>query len=180
MLILGLLLVAAALVVFGYMFFGTSDLTPLDVDLGVFTVELTPLHLYLLGAATLVVFGLGLMALAAGLKASRRRRQEVKELRKAVRESGTDYSGRDARQQDRTPVADGRGVADRDRDRFDRNDADTTVGEPRVDTAAPYEREVPSDYPAAPPATDAQTKGNPDIRIPSDYDGPTDTGPRRG
>lgn len=190
MLILGLLLIAAALVVFGYMFFGTSDLPSLDIDLGVFTVQLTPLHLYLLGAATLVVLALGLLALAAGMKAARRRRQEVKELRKAVRDGGTDYDQRGGRREERTPpVTDRRDVtdwnADREvstRDDFGRSDStDARVGESAggIDPT-PYEREVPSGYPAAQPSTDGQADGNPDIRIPSDYDGPTDRDSRRG
>lgn len=197
MLILGLLLIAAALVVFGYMFFGTSDLPSLDIDLGVFTVQLTPLHLYLLGAATLVVLALGLLALAAGMKAARRRRQEVKELRKAVRDSGTDYDQRGGRREERTPpVADRRDGTDWDADRNADRDISTRDGFGRSDSTdstdarvgesaggidpTPYEREVPSGSPAAQPSTDAQADGNPDIRIPSDYDGPTDGDSRRG
>lgn len=117
MLILGILLIAVALVVFGYMFLGTRDLQAMDIDLGVFTVELTPLHLYLLGAATLVVLTLGLLLLAAGLRASRRRRHEVKELRKAVHD-GEDTS-RPAREHGRSPATSersGRRETDYERD----------------------------------------------------------------
>lgn len=89
MLILGLLLAVAALVVFGFMYFGTTDLNPLEIDLGIISVQLTPLHLYLLGAATLVVLVLGLFFLTLGLRTSRRRRREVKELRAAVQDGDT-------------------------------------------------------------------------------------------
>lgn len=117
MLILGLLLAVAALVVFGFMYFGTSDLNPLQIDLGIVTVELTPLHLYLLGAATLVVLVLGLFFLTLGLRASRRRRREVKELRAAVQDGDT------------PPVRDG----ERSRGR----------GPARVEDPAPVDRVVP-------------------------------------
>ncbi len=90
MLVLGILLTAAALVVFGFLFFGTRNLPSLQVDLGVLTVELTPLQLYLLGAATLVVLVLGLMVLGIGLRRSRRQRKEVRDLRQAVRDRGLD------------------------------------------------------------------------------------------
>lgn len=84
MLILGILFLVIALVVLGFMYFGTNDLQPLDVDLGVFTAQLTPLQLYLLGAATLVVLCFGLLLLTTGLRRQRRRAKEVKELREQV------------------------------------------------------------------------------------------------
>lgn len=176
MLILGLLLIVAAAVVFGYMFFGTSDLAPLDIDLGVFTVQLTPLHLYLLGAATLAVLALGLMALAAGMRASRRRRQEVKELRKAVRDGGTDY-GRRTEDRDAVPArADepSAGHQSTDRPRTDRSRANDPV---------PYEREVPHDgagYQAAPSDSQAARSDDPQIALPSDYQRDDPDGPARG
>ncbi len=177
MLILGLLLIVVAAVVFGYMFFGTSDLEPLDIDLGVFTVQLTPLHLYLLGAATLVVLALGLVALAAGLRASRRRRHEVKELRKAVRDGGTDGRHSGDREAMPAPVDETRA----DHSRTDQSRTDQSM----ANDPAPYEREVhhdgaghqrqvPSDSQAAP-------THDPEIALPSDHqrshpDGPTSGG----
>lgn len=164
MLILGLLLIVVAAVVFGYMFFGTSDLAPLDIDLGVFTVELTPLHLYLLGAATLVVLVLGLMALAAGLRASRRRRQEVKELRKAVREGGTDYGRRSS---DREP-----GPAPVDESRVDQSRAVQSRADQPLTDQTPYEREVPhhsADPREAQSDSSAAGSDEPEIALPSDY-----------
>lgn len=158
MLILGLLLIVVAGVVFGYMFLGTNDLGPLDIDLGVFTVQLTPLHLYLLGAATLVVLALGLMALAAGMRASRRRRHEVKELRKAVRDGGTDHGRRsDAREPLPAPVE--QPVRDRS----------------RADDPAPYEREVPRDDARSHRDVSSDPQAGrthePEIALPSDYRG---------
>lgn len=141
MLILGLLLMAVALVVFGYLLFGTQDLDPLQIDLGVFTVHLTPMHLYLLGAATLVVLVLGLLFLTLGLRAQRRRRREVKELRAAVREGEAGSGG----------VAPAAGAAP-GRDRH--VGRDTAPG--RADEA-PYEREVAGhrsdDAPPPPPGS---------------------------
>lgn len=158
MLILGLLLIVVAAVVFGYMFWGTDDLAPLDIDLGVFTVQLTPLHLYLLGAATLVVLVLGLLALATGLRASRRRRKEVKELRKAVHDGGTDYGRRtNAREPVAAPVE--QPVRD----------------QRRANDPAPYEREVPRDDARyqRDVSSDPQVgrSDDPEIALPSDYQG---------
>lgn len=172
MLILGILLIAVALVVFGYMFFGTSDLAPMDIDLGIFTVQLTPLHLYLLGAATLVVLTLGLLTLVAGLRASRRRRREVKELRKAVHDGGTgeDRDLRETTGYEReiaTPV-DSRTGRTRDDARVDERLSTSPPGAgPRADIGEP-----------------APTDRSPDdahIALPSDYpsDAPPPDGPRR-
>ncbi|MCK0113136.1 hypothetical protein MWU75_13380 [Ornithinimicrobium sp. F0845] len=133
MLILGLALVIVALVVFGYLFFGTSDLEPLQIDLGVFTVELTSLQLYLLGAATLVVLVLGLLLATMGLRASRRRQREVKELRKAVEERPP---------RDASPVERDRAPHDTDRASHDTD-------------RAPYDREVPP--PPAPASSDVRS-----------------------
>src|SRR5690606_21721062 len=140
MLILGLLLIIAALVVFGYMFLGTNGLDAMDIDLGIFTVQLTPLHLYLLGAATLIVLALGLLALAAGMRAARRRRREVKELRKAVQDGGPEYDRRDERAADRRD--DRRDDADHD---DDRRRADRTYDE------GPADRPAERHDPVAPP-----------------------------
>lgn len=192
MLILGLLLIIAALVVFGYMFLGTNDLDAMDIDLGIFTVQLTPLHLYLLGAATLIVLVLGLLALAAGMRAARRRRREVKELRKAVRDGGPEHDRRDERAADRRDDAeldDDRRRADRnyddDRGRADRtyddgpadrpaerhDPAAAPVDDPHRTDSTPYEREVAGDSPSV-GGTRTDDRG---IAIPSDY---TPTGSR--
>lgn len=170
MLILGLLLIVAAAVVFGYMFFGTSDLEPLDIDLGVFTVQLTPLHLYLLGAATLVVLALGLLALAAGMRTSRRRRQEVKELRKAVRDGGPDH-GRRTGDRDAVPAPVDEHRVDHQRTDQSRTGRSGTGRSPAHDPV-PYERQVPHDgagYQAAPSDSQAARSDDPEIALPSDY-----------
>lgn len=167
MLILGLLLIIVALVVFGYLFFGTSDLEPLDIDLGVFTVELTPLHLFLLGAATLVVLVLGLLLLTLGLRAQRRRRREVKELRKVVEQ-------RPAPEAEASPDRDHlhrEPETARDREMVHR-DTRAAATEP-----APYEREVPqvgneptTDRPRVGERTDDTDR--PPINLPSDHRDP--------
>ncbi|WP_109470918.1 hypothetical protein [Ornithinimicrobium cavernae] len=185
MLILGLLLIAAALVVFGYMFFGTRDLEPLRVDLGIFTVELTPLHLYLLGAATLVVLVLGLLALAAGLRASRRRRREVKDLRRAVREGGLDQDrGRDRGTADRypepaPPAAEDSSYGGRHGDVRSRDTgAYDDTGE--YGGTASYEREVPGSSPGDATGEPSPHQGQRDVALPGDYTPDADQdGPRR-
>ena len=185
MLILGLLLIVVAAVVFGYMFFGTSDLEPLDIDLGVFTVQLTPLHLYLLGAATLVILALGLVSLAAGMRASRRRRHEVKELRKAVREGGTDHGRRD---REAVPAPADETRVDRTRVDETRVDQSRTEGS-RTDgswanDSAPYEREVPHDSAdprrEVPSDSQAARSDDPEIALPSDYQRGQPDGPAPG
>ena len=190
MLILGLLLIVVAAVVFGYMFFGTSDLEPLDIDLGVFTVQLTPLHLYLLGAATLVILALGLVSLAAGMRASRRRRHEVKELRKAVRDGGTDHGRRD-REAVPAPVHETRADqsrtdharADQSRTDQSRTDGSRTDGSWTNDPA-PYEREVPHDGAGprreVPSDSQAARSDDPEIALPSDYQRGQPDGPAPG
>ncbi|WP_256838545.1 hypothetical protein [Ornithinimicrobium faecis] len=167
MLILGLLLAVAALVVFGYMLFGTQDLSPLQIDLGVFTVELTPMHLYLLGAATLVVLVLGLLFLTMGLRAQRRRRREVKELRAAVRDGGTD-TGRTGRreappveQRHSDPVPSSPTSEDRPRP----GGSDPGSAHPG---SAPYERDVPDNRGAESPSSPPRDPG-PDVALPGDY-----------
>lgn len=160
MLILGILLIVVALVVFGYMLLGTRDLDALQIDLGAFNVELTPLLLFLVGAATLAVLALGLLALAAGLRASRRRRQEVKDLRKAVRSGGADYDRRD---RDERVVTDP--VSDRGRS------VTPPASQPASATAAPYEQAPSTDYPTRQTTRDE----DPEIAIPSDYKGGSTT-----
>ena len=159
MLILGLLLIIVALVVFGYLFFGTSDLEPLQIDLGVFTVELTPLHLFLLGAATLVVLVLGLLLLTLGLRASRRRQREVKELRKAVEQRPAGGAAASAR--DRAPV-------------------DREV--PRAPEASTPDRGSGTghteDQPVEGPMPDAADHSS--INLPTDHREDPPSGPRRG
>ncbi|WP_162802170.1 hypothetical protein [Ornithinimicrobium murale] len=163
MLILGLLLTAAALIVFGYMLFGTQDLDPLRIDLGVFAVELTPMHLYLLGAATLVVLVLGLFVLTLGLRAQRRRRREVKELRAAVRDGDT---GRRSTREDppRQHPAD---------------HPERPVEDQRQPAPGSYERDVPAGSAGQAPPPPPQ-EGTHDVALPSDYprDGTTPGGDR--
>lgn len=164
MLILGILLIIAALVVFGYMFLGTNDLDAMDIDLGIFTVQLTPLHLYLLGAATLIVLVLGLLALAAGMRAARRRRREVKELRKAVRDGGPEHDRRDERAADRRDDAElDDGPTDRPAERHD--PVAPPVDDPHRTASTPYEREVAGDSGSV-GGTRTDDRG---IAIPSDY-----------
>lgn len=84
MLILGLILIVIALVVIGYMWFGTAELDAIPIDLGVFTVQLTPLYIFLLGGAAILVLALGAVTLSSGLRRQSRKRREVKDLRRQV------------------------------------------------------------------------------------------------
>lgn len=167
MLILGLLLAAAALIVFGYMLFGTRDLAALQIDLGVFTVELTPMHLYLLGAATLVVLVLGLLFLTMGLRAQRRRRREVKELRAAVRDGSPDSERRGPRE---TPPGERRREAPvAAPPAGDQRGSGGSDQGPVHPGSAPYERDVPDNRAGGPPPPPPTADSGPDVALPSDY-----------
>lgn len=95
MLVIGIILILVAAVVFGYLWFGTQGLPALDLDLGIFQVSLSPLLIYLLGAATLLVLVLGLAALGAGIRRQSRRRREVKQLRQQVQQRPESETQRD-------------------------------------------------------------------------------------
>ena len=128
MLILGLILIIIALVVIGYMWFGTAELGAIPIDLGVFTVQLTPLYIFLLGGAALLVLALGAVMLSSGLRRQSHKRREIKDLRKQVahdhprdrshdddRARQDDRAGRDDRvvRDEPVPHRDGTGEQDR-------------------------------------------------------------------
>lgn len=181
MIVIGVILAVVALVIVGFMLFGTRDLGPIDVDLGVLTAQLTPMHLYLLGAATLIIFVLGLFFLSLGLRAQRRHRREVKELRAAVRDGSGDPQ---------PPERYGRGDTGHDagRDSGHRRSHDPAP--------APYEREVPDARATTPPppsgapesvASDPGTRdeaapsgADHGIAIPGDHRGEHDARPDSG
>lgn len=179
MLILGILLVIVALVVFGFLFLGTSDLEPLQIDLGIFTVELTPLHLFLLGAATLVLLVLGLLFLSLGLRASRRRRLEVKELRKEVERRPAPDPMRADPAIDRTPPRTAEVAAPGHEQQTAPTSRQHREGAARPDEeAGPFDRTV-SDGPADSSQIDSDTTKRP-VDLPADHrDDPGPRGPRR-
>lgn len=88
MLALGLILVLIAVVVVVYVTFATVGLDAMPIDWGIFTAELTPLQLFLLGAGTVLVLAIGTAILAAGLRRQTAKRAEVRRLRKEVKASG--------------------------------------------------------------------------------------------
>lgn len=81
MLVIGLILVLIALVVVGFVAFGTAGLDKVEIDLGVLTANLNPLEIFGLGALSIVVLVLGLLLVFTGLRRQRRKRKELQELR---------------------------------------------------------------------------------------------------
>lgn len=124
MLLIGLILVIAALVTIGYLWFGTAGLDPVEVDLGIFTTTLSPLWIFLLGAASVLVLAIGTALLIAGLRRRQRQRRELKELRRKA----------DALERDRGPVD--RPAADRPVERTPRTDDRTGDGRRPADAAS--------------------------------------------
>lgn len=113
MLVIGLILILVALVVIGYMLFGTANLDSLEIDLGVMTVSLNPLQIFLLGAISVLILAVGTVLLFSGMRRQRRKRKELHDLRAQA-------SVADRRQAERAEP----GPAPRDRDRVVREDDD--------------------------------------------------------
>ncbi len=196
MLVLGIVLVLVALVAIGYMWFGTQGQAPLAIDLGAFEINLTPLQLFLLGAACLVVLFLGLVLTLSGMRRQAKRRREVKDLRHQVRAQDT-VSGRDAdRREDRgDDRRDGDRVDDdrredrltRDRSDADRRDADRrgadrlpgdrADGDRSDQRTTDYERELPP--PPPPSTTGREVPGQTDPGTPGEAPHRSDIDPSR-
>ncbi|HKJ12375.1 MAG TPA: LapA family protein [Ornithinimicrobium sp.] len=83
----GLILIILAIIVVIYVIFATTGLEAMSIDWGVFTADLTPLQLFLLGAVTVLVLAIGSVMLSVGLKTQGEKRAEVKRLRKEVEKS---------------------------------------------------------------------------------------------
>lgn len=80
MIILGLILVLAAIAAGILLYEGTSQLTDkVDIDTFVGTINLPPLALIITGAAVISVFWLGWVLLRQGVKRGSRRRRAAKE-----------------------------------------------------------------------------------------------------
>lgn len=99
MIALGLILVLLAVVVVAYVWFATRELPAMEIDWGVFTAQLTPFQLFVVGAATILVLAIGAAMLMAGLRKQRAKRAEIKRLRQEVKASET------ARQDHPAPAA---------------------------------------------------------------------------
>ncbi len=180
MLILGLILIIIALVVIGYMWFGTAELDAIPIDLGVFTVQLTPLYIFLLGGAALLVLALGAVTLSSGLRRQSRKRREVKDLRRQVaHDHPRDRSHDDdrARHDDRA----GRDDSARHDDRAGRDDSarhDDRAGRdepvPHRDGAGEQDRTVPVRHTERRAQQPGQSTPAPvqDQREPATADGP--------
>ena len=149
MLVLGIILILAALTAIGYLWFGTQGEPAIDIDLGAFTAALTPLQIFLLGAGCLLLLTLGVMLTLFGMRGRVKRRREVRALREQVRS------------QERTAGAPRNDRADRDRDRerdLDRDAADRAAADSTSGRVVDYEREVtPPPPPDAPGAGRAVT-----------------------
>ncbi len=179
MLILGLILIIIALVVIGYMWFGTAELGAIPIDLGVFTVQLTPLYIFLLGGAALLVLALGAVILSSGLRRQSRKRREIKDLRKQVaHDHPRDRSHGDdrARQDDRAGRDDLARHDDRARqdDRAGRDDLARDEPVPHRDGTGEQDRTVPVQHTERPAQQPAQSTPAPaqDQRERATADGP--------
>lgn len=82
---IGLILIVLAIIVIGYVIFATGDLSALEIDWGIFNASLTPLQLFFLGAATILVLCVGSLMVGIGLKRAGAKRSEVRRLRKEVK-----------------------------------------------------------------------------------------------
>ncbi|MGB3763632.1 MAG: hypothetical protein WA966_10435 [Ornithinimicrobium sp.] len=112
MFVVGAILIVLAIIVVIYVTFATRNLDPLSIDWGPFTAALTPLQLFFLGAASILVLAIGAVMFSIGLRTQGVKRAEVKRLRKEVeksqaeqppsRDSGTsEKSGRDSSQREK-------------------------------------------------------------------------------
>lgn len=152
MLVLGIILILAALTAIGYLWFGTQGEPALEIDLGAFTAHLTPLQIFLLGAGCLVLLVLGGAMTMMGLRGRVKRRREVRDLREQVRSQ---------ERQGRTEDRDGRWGRDAADDA--RADDSSRAARERAaadDRVVEYEREVPSSSgDSVPPPPPAGTTG---------------------
>lgn len=80
---LGLFLVLLAVLVLLALVLG-GDRAPAVLDLGLFDVDTTTMGIFLIGAATVLVFAAGLELLRSGLRRGHERRKELKHARAVV------------------------------------------------------------------------------------------------
>lgn len=83
MIVIGVLLILIAALFLAGVLLGGSDET-VQFGLGVGSLDLTATAVFLLGAATVLIFVAGLELLRSGLRRSWRRRRELKEARAVV------------------------------------------------------------------------------------------------
>jgi hypothetical protein len=93
MLVLGIILVIlAAGALLAALFGGRDDAA--DLDLGVISVETTTMGVFLIGAATLLIFVIGLELIRSGTRRANRHRKERKQLsRRSERQDVHDDHG---------------------------------------------------------------------------------------
>src|SRR5680860_238415 len=119
MLVLGLILVLLSVAVLvAALLGGPSD--PVEFDLGVGTFGTTSMTVFLLGAATVLVFVIGLEMTRSGIRREHRRRKEKRELTRLSEryESEKKHESSDDTRRDTKPsTADGTSDDTRDRDR---------------------------------------------------------------
>lgn len=157
-----LVLLAAAVV---YVVVGMPE-GDLQIEGFLFDVEISPLHLFLIGVATTLIFAFALWLTVRGARRSRARQKEFHDLRRAAAE-------RPAQRERREPAGSGVGVGAgheerrRPRERpTGADEADRPVREERAETPPPRER-------PARRLGDEGTFGSPEQRRPAeDRDGP--------
>lgn len=87
MLIIGLLLLLAAVAVIAYVLLATAGMAAVEITYGVLNVEVSPMWLFLSGVITLAVAAVGIWMMAVGARNKARKAREVRELRKQAKEA---------------------------------------------------------------------------------------------
>ncbi len=127
---LGLILVLLAVIVVIYVLIATGGEPAMKIDWFVFSADITPLGLFLLGAATVLVLSIGSVLLSIGLKRSGAKRAEVKKLRKEVKAKDSSNGSRDTHDNGRRRDTQTEDSGDRDRTRErDRSSSSDGSGE---------------------------------------------------
>lgn len=88
MVIVGVILLLAALAVIAFVYLATQDMTPLVIDYGFLNVSVSPLWLFLAGGLTLAVATSACWIIGVGTRINQKRRAEVKRLRAQAQASG--------------------------------------------------------------------------------------------
>ena len=127
MLVLGLILVVlAALALVAALAGGSSQ--QVDFDFGPIGLEMTPTAVFLLGAATVVIFAIGLELTRTGIRHANKRRQDSKELTRLSAKLEAHESKQDDRSTETASEADTDPTADTKTDTTTASKPDTTPG----------------------------------------------------
>ena len=127
MLVLGLILVVlAALALIAALAGGSSQ--QVDFDFGPIGLEMTPTAVFLLGAATVVIFAIGLELTRTGIRHANKRRQDSKELTRLSAKLEAHEANQSDRKTDTATEADTDTTADTQTDTSTHPKPDSTPG----------------------------------------------------